>query len=48
MPNELKKYVKPALKDYRNMLKMANPDEEIRRIIKIFEGNKSVDNWNYN
>lgn len=44
VPEELKKYIEKSMKEYRQVIKLKNPDEEIRKIMKIFEGNKSVDN----
>ena len=36
VPEELKKYIEKAMNEYREVLKLKNPDQEIRKIMKIF------------
>lgn len=43
LPEEIKKYVPSALKQYAEIKKIDDPNAEVRRIMKNFEGGKSVD-----
>jgi len=38
------KYIEIAMKEYREMKACLNPDEDVKKMLKIFEANKSVDN----
>jgi hypothetical protein len=44
IPEDLKKYVRSALKEYREVKLVDKPDEEVKKVLKVFNKEKSVDN----
>lgn len=43
VPEALKKYLPSALKEHGEIKACSNPDQELRKIMKLFEGGKSMD-----
>ena len=42
IPEQLKKYISCSLKEYREIKNLESPDSEMRKIMALFEGKKSV------